>query len=110
MRQSTVFASVLAAALLAAPLARACEPIVAECLPRVVVFPAYTAEGLRVGTVEARVRPVERLQRSRFTGRPVTVVFNNPGSRPGLVDPYLERIPLPRVRPFDTEAVYPRGY
>lgn len=110
MRLTFALAPVLTAGLLAAPAARACEPVRAECLPRVVVFPAYTAEGRRVGTVEAPVRRIMPLERSRFTGQPLPVVYNNPGSLPGSVDPELVLVPLPRVAPFKTQAVYPRGY
>lgn len=110
MRLTLALASALSAGLLAAPAAWACDPVRSECLPRIVVFPAYTAEGLRVGTVEAPVRHVMRLARSRFTGQPLPVLYNNPGSRPGAVDPELVLVPLPRVAPFKTQAVYPRGY
>ena len=109
MRMSIVTAS-LAAVLSATPMARACEPVLRECLPDRVVYPAYTPEGLRLGTVSARVRQIVPLQRSRFTGQPIPVVYNNPTSLPGAVDPYVERVPLPRVRPFKTQAVFPKGY
>lgn len=109
MRLSIVSVS-LAAVLLGPAAARACEPAVHACLSDRVTYPAYTAEGLRVGTVEARVRHFVPLERSRFTGQPLPVVFNNPGSLPGAIDPYVELVPLPRARPFDTQAVYPRGY
>lgn len=97
------------AALSPATAARACG-VATECLPGSVAFPAYTPEGRRVGTVVARVaRPLE-LEPSRYTGQPRTVVFNDPGSFPGAVDPGLTLVPLPRVKRFDTQAVYPRGY
>lgn len=112
MRDST---TALAAALLAAGAASAALPARAcgvrtECLPPTVAFPAYTAEGRRVGTVEARVVPPPELEASRFTGQPRTVVFNDPGRFPGAVDPGLTLVPLPRAKRFDTQAVYPRGY
>lgn len=110
MRLTTALAATLLAGATLAPAARACDAVHARCLPRVVVFPAYTAEGLRVGTVEAPVRPIIRLERSRFTGAALPVLYNNPGLRPGSVSPELELVPLPRVRPYSTQAVYPRGY
>lgn len=110
MRSITVLPCVFALALLASPPARACDPVTTECLPAVVVFPAYTPEGVRVGTVVARVRPPYPLELSRFTGQPRTVVFNDPGSLPGSVDPEIQLVPLPRVPRFHTQAVYPRGY
>ena len=110
MRIATVLPSALALALLASPAARACDPAATECPKAVAVFPAYTPEGLRVGTVTARVRPLPPLERSRFTGQPRTVIFNDPGSLPGSVDPGFTLVPLPRVPLFHTQAVYPRGY
>lgn len=107
---ATLVALALAAALLGAGAAQACDAVRTECLPRIVVFPAYTAEGARVGTVEAPVRHIMRLERSRFTGQPLPVVYNNPGSLAGAVGPDLVLMPLPRVAPFRTQAVYPRGY
>ena len=109
MRLSIVTAA-LAALVSAPPTAWACDPAARECLPDRVVFPAYTPEGLLVGIVSARVRTVMPLQRSRFTGQPIPVVYNNPASLPGAIDPYVERVPLPRVAPFKTQAVFPRGY
>lgn len=96
--------------MLASPSARACDPVTTECLPVAVAYPAYTPEGLRVGTVAARVRPPYRLETSRFTGQPRTVVFNDPGTLPGSVDPEFRLVPLPRVPRFHTQAVFPRGY
>ena len=110
MRHTTVAASAALALILAASAARACEPASPECLPRIVVFPSYTPEGSRIGAVEAPVRPMRHLEMSRFTGQPLTVLFNNPGSAPGSVDRGLVLMPLPRVKPFKTQAVYPRGY
>ena len=107
MRSSTVL---LAAALAAPTAALACDPVAVECLPPVVAFPAYTPEGFRVGTVEARVARFDPSERSRFTGQPRTVVFNDPGSLPGAVDPGLTLVPLPRVKRFDTRGAYPSGY
>ena len=75
-----------------------------------VVVPAYTPDGVRVGTVVVRTRPPYRLETSRFTGQPRTVVFNSPGSLPGSVDPEFALVPLRRAPPFHTQAVYPRGY
>jgi len=56
------------------------------------------------------VRRLPRLERSRSTGQPLTVGFNNPGSFPGAVDPYVELVPLPRVPRSSTQAAYPQGY
>lgn len=109
MRLSIVAAS-LAAVLSATATASACETILRECLPDTVLYPAYTPEGLRLGTVTARVRHIVPLQRSRFTDQPIPVVYNSPASLPGAVDPYVERVPLPRVSPSRTQAVFPRGY
>ena len=109
MRLSIVTASLLAV-LSAVPVARACEAGARDCPPATVVYPAYTPEGLRIGSVSARVRPIVPLQRSRFTGHPMPVVYNNPASLPGAIDPYVELVPLPRVAPFKTQAVFPRGY
>lgn len=110
MRLTTALAFALVAGLTAVPAARACDPVRTECLPRIVVFPAYTPEGLRVGTVQAPVRPIVRLERSRATGAPLPVLFNNPGLLPGSVSPELELVPLPHAKPYKTQAVYPRGY
>lgn len=110
MRRRTAIGAFTAVALLAPASAHACEPVPTGCLPTVVVFPAYTPEGERIGTVTARVKPPFPLERSRFTGQPVTVVYNDPGSLPGSVDPGLTLVPLPRVPHFHTRAVYPRGY
>lgn len=109
MRPSSVLL-VSAALALGSPAAQACDPVVTACLPAVVAFPAYTPEGLRVGTVVARVAQPMPLERSRSTGQPRTVVFNNPGSLPGSVDPGLTLVPLPRAKRFDTRGAYPRGY
>ncbi|WP_237480522.1 hypothetical protein [Lichenibacterium dinghuense] len=109
MRRTALFLAAIAG--LSAPTAaRACDPVVTECLPAVVVFPAYTHEGIRVGTVEARVAQPLALERSRYTGQPRTVVFNDPGSMPGAVDPGLTLVPLPRVKRYATQAAYPAGY
>lgn len=110
MRLFTVSASALLATLSAVPGARACEVGMATCPPPGVAFPAYTPEGLRIGTVEAPAPRPLRLERSRSTGQPVTVVFNNPESMPGAVDPELTLVRLPRVGRSSTQAVYPRGY
>ncbi len=108
MRISTL--ALAAATLSACTAARACNGVVTECLPAAVAFPAYTPEGLRVGTVVARVAQPLRLEPSRYTGQPRTVVFNDPGSFPGAVDPRLTLVPLPRAKRFDTRGVYPKGY
>jgi len=110
MRAFTVAAATACSIFLSASVAQACEPLPAACLPRVVVFPAYMPWGLRIGTVEALVRRLPRLERSRFTGQPLTVAFNNPGSFPGAVDPYVELVPLRRVPRSSTQAAYPQGY
>ena len=110
MRTSVPRCAVLAVALLASPLAHACEPVVAPCVGPVVVVPAYTPEGLRIGTLEARIRPVLRLERSHFTGQPLTVIYNNPGRLPGAIDPTLELMPLLPGRHLSSRAVYPTGY
>jgi hypothetical protein len=84
--------------LLTASAAHACDPIVTECLPAVVVYPAFTPEGMRVGTVEARVRAAIPFERSRYTGLPLTVVYNDPARWPAVVDPTVELVPLPHIR------------
>lgn len=110
MRLFTVSASAFLAALSVAPSARACGFGVAACPQPSIAFPAYTTEGLRIGTVEAPLRRSPRLERSRSTGQPSTVVFNNPESMPGAIDPEVTLVRLPRVAPATTQAVYPRGY
>ena len=110
MRLSPVLPSALALALLASSAAQACDPVLVECLPAVTLFPAYTSEGIRVGTVAARVRRGPRLEIDRSNGQPRTVVFNDPTSVPGAIDPYVTLVPLPRAPRFHTQAVYPRGY
>lgn len=109
MRRTALFLA-MTASLSASTAARACDPVVTACLPAVVVFPAYTAEGLRVGTVAARVAEPPALEPSRYTGQPRTVVFNDPGSLPGAVDPELTLMRLPRVKLYDTQGAYPSGY
>lgn len=110
MRTSIQCCAAVAFGLLASTSAWACDPVETECLRPVTFYPAYTAEGLRVGTVVARVRVPLRLERSRFTGQPITVVYNGPGRFPGSVDPEIELMPLPHVPRSHTQAVYPRGY
>ncbi len=110
MRHTTVAALAALALTVAAPAVRACEPAGPGCTPRTVVFPFYTPEGERIGAVEATVRTMRHLEVSRFTGQPLTVLFNDPASVPGAVDPELMLVPLPRAKPFKTQAVYPRGY
>ena len=110
MRTSIQCCAAVAFGLLASTSAWACDPVVIECLRPVTLYPAYTPEGLRVGTVVARVRVPLQLERSRFTGQPITVVYNDPGRFRGTVDPEIELVPLPRVARSRTQAVYPRGY
>ena len=110
MRHATVTACAVLALSLAAPAARACAPADLGCPPRTLVFPSYTPEGERIRTAEAPVRPTRHPEVSRFTGQPLAGLFNNPGSVPGSVDRDLALVPLPRVKPFKTQAVYPRGY
>ncbi len=110
MRSSIQCCAAVAIGLLASTSARACDPVVTECLRPVTLYPAYTPEGLRVGTVVARVRLPLRLERSRFTGQPITVVYNEPGRFPESIDPEIALVPLPHVARSHTEAVYPRGY
>jgi hypothetical protein len=98
MTSAKTLAAVAVASLLTASAARACDPVMTECLPAVVVFPAVTPEGVRVGTVEAPVRRVIPFERSRFTGLPLTVVYNDPARWPAVVDPIVELVPLPRPR------------
>ena len=109
MRLFTVSALALLAAVSSVPGASACEVAVATC-PPVIAFPVYTTEGARIGTLEAPLRRRPRLELSRITGQPLTVVFNNPESVPGAVDPELILVQLPRVARSTTQAVYPRGY
>ena len=80
------------------------------CDPSVVAWPAYTEAGQHIGVVEARVRPWPHLEISRFSGQPITVLYNNPGSAPGSVDPYMHLVPLPHVRRSTTLGAYPAGY
>lgn len=110
MRAFTVAAATACSILFTASMAQACEPLTTTCPRRVVIFPAYTPWGLRIGTVEAPVRQLPRLERSRFTGQPLTVAFNNPGSYPGSVDPGFELVRLPHVPRSTTQGAYPRGY
>ena len=110
MRISFVFVPALGAALLTAPAARAYEPVAADCLPAVVAWPVYTITGRWLGAVAAPARPMPRLEVSRFTGQPLTVIYNDPARVPGAADPYVELVPLPRVPHRKTQAVYPRGY
>ena len=90
--------------------ARACVPSFESCGRGVVVFPAYTPEGLRIGTVADRIQRPPFLEISRITGRPLTILYNNPTRETGAVDPNLYLMSLPRVRPSRTRAVYPVGY
>ena len=110
MRFCAVLHAASLAALFAPSAVQACDPFVAACLPAAVVFPAYTPEGNRIGTIEARIRLPYALERSRFTGQSVPVVYNNPRSLPGSVDPEFRLVPLSQARHFQTQAVYPRGY
>lgn len=90
--------------------ARACDPAFQRCDRNIVVFPAYTPEGLRIGSVADMIyrRPI--LEISRTTGQPVTVLYNDPTRIAGAVDPDLTLMPLPSARPSRTRAVYPVGY
>ena len=81
-----------------------------SCRRDVVVFPAYTPEGLRIGSVGAAVRREPALEISRTTGQPLSVLYNDPTREPGAVDPDLYLMALPRARPSRTRAVYPVGY
>ena len=90
--------------------AKACDPAFESCGRAVVVFPAYTLEGLRLGAIGDRIQGRPVLETSRSTGRPLTVLYNNPTSRPRSVDPQLFLMPLPRVGSSHTRAVYPVGY
>ena len=81
-----------------------------SCGRDVVVFPATTTEGLPIGSVAARIRRQPTLDISRTTGRPLTILYNDPTREPGAVDPDVFLMPLPRARPSRTEAVYPVGY
>ncbi len=110
MRTSVSCCAALAATLLATSSGLACDPGFSACRPAVVVFPVVTPEGIPIGSIEARVRPSLPLERSRFTGQPLTVVDNNPGRLAGAVDPTVELVPLPRAKPSRTRAVYPKGY
>lgn len=98
MRTSVLCCAAFGLTLLASSSAYACDPVLTECLPAVVVFPAFTPEGVRVGAVEARVRQPIPFERSRFTGLPITVVYNDPTRLPGSVDPFVELVPLTHTR------------
>ncbi len=90
--------------------ARACNPIDQDCGRRVVVFPSYTPEGLRIGSVRAETYRGPELEISRTTGQPQTVLYNNPTREPCSVDPDLYLMALPHARSSHTRAVYPVGY
>ncbi len=90
--------------------ARACDPVVQGCGRNIVVFPAYTSEGRRIGSVADVVRRRPTLEISRTTGQPLTVMYNDPTRVSGAVDPDLILMPLPRARSSRTRAVYPVGY
>ena len=90
--------------------ARACGPTLQGCGRDIVVFPAYTPEGLRIGSVGAVIRLEPRLEISRTTGRPLTVIYNNPTREPGAEDAEVTLMALPRVKLSRTRAVYPVGY
>ena len=90
--------------------ARACDPSFQGCGPAVVVFPAYTPEGLRIGSVDAVMQRRPLLESSRTTGQPLTVIYNDPTREPGAVDPGVTLMALPHVSPSRTRAVYPVGY
>ena len=90
--------------------ARACDPAFQGCGREVVVFPAYTPEGLRIGSVDATVHSAPLLESSPTTGQPLTVIYNNPTREPGAIDPGFTLMALPRVSPSRTRAVYPVGY
>lgn len=89
--------------------ARACG-LFQSCGRDVAVFPAYTPEGLRIGTLEAEIRREPVLDISRITGQPLTVFYNTPTREPGAVDPEITLMALPLVRSSRTRAVYPVGY
>ena len=90
--------------------ARACDPAFQRCNRNIVVFPAYTPEGLRIGSVADVIYRGPILEISRTTGQPLTVVYNDPTRIAGAVDPDLVLMPLPNARPSRTRAVYPVGY
>ena len=50
-----------------------------------------------------------RLERSFYTGQPVTVIYNEPGRTPWSVAPDLVLLPLPKTKPYGTRDVYPRS-
>ncbi len=108
--RALTFAAAAASSLFVATSAFACPPGLTECLPRAVSFPAYTPEGVRIGTVQAQVRQPIVLQASRFTGQPITVIYNNPDRDLGVVDGDAELVPLPRVARSRTVGAYPVGY
>ena len=111
MRSSIQCCAALVLGLSASSSALACDPVATTCPPALTVYPAFTPEGIRVGTIVMRVRPPLALERSRFTGQPLTVVYNDPGRVPGSVDPVWEIVPLPHVAHRDrTRAVFAHGY
>ena len=83
---------------------------VSNCERDVVVFPAYTPEGRRIGSVEARLRRAPALEISRTTGQPLTVLYNDPTREPGVVDPDVYLMALPQAHASRTRAVFPVGY
>ena len=90
--------------------AMACDLSADNCLRSTVVWPLYTLNGRPLGAVEALVRRPPRLQISRDTGQPLAVIYDNPDSRPGSVEPYLHLEPLRHVGRSDTVGAYPVGY
>ena len=90
--------------------AEACGGYDDVCAPSVVVWPVFTETGRHIGVVEAPVQPLPHFGTSHSNGQPVTVVYNNPDTLPGSVDPYLHLVPLPHVKRSSTIGAYPVGY
>lgn len=110
MRPILVVSAVAALAALDGASARACDGVAGACLPPVAAYPAFTPEGLRVGTVEAAVRLPPTLETSAFTGQPITVVYNDPGRLPGCVEPGLTLVRLAPAGHARTRTVLRRRY
>ena len=98
MRAINAFRAAVVLAILFSPAAKACDVATPGCRPAAAMVPVSTSEGFTIGSVAVRVRPSYPLERSRFTGQPLSVIYNDPGRLPGLVDPDLELVSLPRAQ------------
>ena len=110
MRLMTIAALSIAALVGGVSAAASCEPVTLGCTASEVVWPLYTQNGRRLGAVDAREHRLPSLEVSRYTGQPLSVIYDHPGSRPGAIDPYMRLVPLPRTKRSDTVGAYPVGY